>query len=258
MAQTTLITGASSGIGWELAKVFAERGHDLVLVARRRERLRALADELARAHRVSAEIFVCDLAKSGAAERVFGFTERRGIDVEILVNNAGSMHNGEFADAPLADHLGVLRLDIVVPTELTHLFLAPMRARGYGRILNVGSMAGFQPIPRLAVYAASKAYVLHLTEALSEELAGSGVSVTALCPGFTATEILEQAPDVTRLPSFAVGSAESVAREGYDACMKGEVVCVPGVTNQLAALFVQYQPRWLTRAIGGALARRNR
>jgi uncharacterized protein len=257
-AGTALITGASSGIGLELAKVFAAHGHDLVLVARRREKLVALARELEQEHGVVATVFPCDLARAGAARRVFAFATRRGIEVDVLVNNAGVMHNGEFADAPLARHLEVLKVDVLTPTELCHLFLGPMLTRRRGRILNVGSMAGFQPIPRLAVYAASKAYVLHLTEALSEELIGTGVTVTALCPGFTATETLDQAPDVAKLPTFAIGSTEAVAEDGYAACMNGEVVQVTGATNRLAALFVQHQPRWLTRAIGGVLARRNR
>lgn len=257
-AGTALITGASSGIGLELAKVFAQNGYDVVLVARRRERLGALAHELEREHGVRATVFACDLARPGAAERVFAFVERRRIAVDVLVNNAGSMFNGEFADGPLARHFDMLKVDVVVPTTLAYLFLGPMLARGHGRILNVGSMAGFQPVPRLAVYAASKAYLLHWSEALSEELIGTGVSVTTLCPGFTATDILGQAPDVSRLPAFAVGSAEAVAREGYTACMNGQVVQVTGLSNQFAALLIQHQPRWLTRAIGGALARRNR
>ena len=257
-AGTALITGASSGIGLELAKVFAAHGHDLVLVARRRDKLRALARQLEREHPIEATVFPCDLSQAGAAERVFSFVERRGIEVDILVNNAGAMHNGEFVDGPFAHYLEVITVDIVAPTELAYRFLAPMLERGRGRILNVGSMAGFQPVPRLAVYAASKAYLLSLTEALSEELVGTGVTVTALCPGFTATEILGQAPDVAKLPATAIGSADVVARDGYAACMRGEVVHVTGLTNQFAALFIQYQPRWLTRAIGGILARRNR
>lgn len=255
---TALITGASSGIGLELAKLFAQNGYDVVLVARRREKLRALASELAHDYGVEATVCACDLARPGAPDRLFAFVERRRIVVDVLVNNAGAMFNGQFAEAPLARHLGVLTLDVVVPTALAHLFLGPMLARGQGRILNVGSMAGFQPVPRLAVYAASKAYLLHWSEALSEELKGTGVSVTALCPGFTATDILGEAPDVSRLPAFAVGSVEAVAREGYAACMNGDVVHITGLSNQFAALLIQHQPRWLTRAIGGALARRNR
>jgi len=257
-AGTALVTGASSGIGRELARVFAANGHDLVLVARRRDRLRALAAELERDHGVGVTVLVQDLEKPRAAGALFRAVERRGIDVDVLVNNAGIMANGDFVDIPLARHLAVVGLNVLVPTELAYLFLRPMLERGWGRILNVGSMAGFQALPRLSVYAATKAYALHLTEALSEELRGTGVSATALCPGFTDTEVLSQAPDVRGLPSFAIGSAEAVARDGYRACMEGIPVYVSGLGNQLATQLIHYQPRWLRRTLGGMFARRNK
>jgi short-subunit dehydrogenase len=255
---TALITGASSGIGRELAKTFAARGHDVVLVARSRERLRALADELGKRHGVSATVIVADLSATDGPQKVFAWVRRRKIAIDVLVNNAGVMNNGEFSDIALSSHLNVLQVNVVASTVLTHLFVRQMVERGHGRILQVASMAGLQAIPRLGLYAASKAYMIHLSEALSEELAGTGVSCTVLCPGFTDTEILSQAPDTLRLPRFAIGSAADVARDGYNACMRGVPLYVSGLANQVAAQAVRYQPRWLARSIAGALARRNR
>lgn len=256
--KTTLITGASRGIGLELSRVFAANGHDLVLVARSKRQLDALADELRDAHGVAVTVLQCDLAKATAARTLRAAVRKRGVQVDVLVNNAGMMFNGEFVDTPWSDHKKLLQLNIVTTTMLTHMFLDDMLSRGYGRIMNVASMAALQPLPRLASYASSKAFMLHLTEALSEELVGTGVKVTALCPGFTDTEILSEAPDVTRLPSFWIGSAKEVARDGYRACMAGTPLYISGATNQWAAQLIRYQPRWMVRAISGAMARRNR
>jgi hypothetical protein len=174
--------------------------------------------------------------------------------VEVLVNNAGINFHGDFKDIALEDHLKLLQLNITALTVLLHLFIRPMVERGHGRILNVASLSAFHPVPTLAGYAASKAYVLSLSEALAVELSGTGVTVTALCPGFTETAMMETASATTghpaRVPSFLVGEAAQVAREGYRACMQGEAVYISGRVNQLAALWLQYQPRWLGRAIG--------
>jgi len=256
---TTLITGASGGIGRELARVFAAHGHELILAGRNRKRLLALARELNEVRDgVRATVLTADLGKPEGAKTLFDSVRRRKIDVEILVNNAGAMSNGDFADIPLAAHLDVIHVNVVAPTVLPYLFLGAMLERGHGRILHVASMAGFQAIPRLAVYAASKAYGMHLAEALSEEVAGTGVTVTALCPGFTRTGILSQAPDAARLPPFAVGSPADVALDGYRACMNAIPLQVSGLANQLAAQAIRYQPRWLARSIAGAIARRNK
>lgn len=256
--KTALVTGASSGIGLELSKVFAAHEHDLVLVARSRDKLTELAKEVTRLHGVRATVLAADLSLPNAAQTLFASVRRRGIAVEILVNNAGIMHNGEFVDIPTARHLALLHLNVVTPTVLTHLFVQAMIERGHGRVLNVASMAGLQPLPRLAAYAASKAYAIHLSEALSEELAGTGVTSTVLCPGFTETSTLSQARDAQRLPRFAIGSAADVAKDGYAACMNGVPLYISGLANQLAAEAIRYQPRWLTRTIAGAIARRNR
>ncbi len=256
--ETALITGASSGIGRELAKVFAAEGHNLVLTARRRTELDALARQLALQHGTHVTVLPRDLAITGAANLLVRTIRRRKLEISILVNNAAAMFNDDFVETALSSLEDVMQVNVVAPTVLTRLLIGPMLERGHGRILNVASMAGFQPIPRLAAYASSKAYLLHLTEALAEELLGTGVTATALCPGFTHTETLHQAPDLAALPSYFVGSAEQVARDGYRACMNGSPVYVSGVANQLASQLIHYQPRWLKRAIGGALARRNK
>ena len=187
-SEAVLVTGASSGIGLELAKLFAGAGHNLVLVARNRLKLHQIARELEARHGIRAVVLARDLSRPGAASELFHATQKRRLDVEILVNNAATLFAGDFGRVPLQDHLEVIQLNMVALTTLAHLFLHPMLERGRGRILNVASMAGFQPVPRLAMYAASKAYVVHLTEALAEELRDTGVTATVLCPGFTQTE----------------------------------------------------------------------
>jgi short-subunit dehydrogenase len=174
--------------------------------------------------------------------------------VDILVNNAGVSYAGLLQDLTTDEVDDMLNLNVLALTRLTHLLLPTMIRRGSGKILNVGSVASFQPAPSFSVYGASKAFVLSFTEALSEDLRGTGVTVTALCPGLTKTEMID---DVNQemIPSFMMASASSVAREGYDALMKAEVIRVPGFANQAAVSWAQYQPRWLVRGWGGLLAR---
>lgn len=257
MAGTALITGASSGIGRELAQVFARHGHDLVIVARRKELLEELAQRCRAQHGVQVECVALDLTAPGAAQTLF---DQAGSRVEVLVNNAGVAETGAFAEIPLAAHERLVQLNVAVLTSLTRLFVGPMLARGRGRILNVASVASFQPVPSLASYAASKAFVLALSEALHEELRGSGVHVTALCPGLTRTELVDRAQEQSSagdlLPEFLVGDAASVAREGYDACMAGRAVVAPGLPNALGTALVRMYPRWLVRRVGGLIGRR--
>lgn len=259
---TALITGASAGIGRELAHVFAENGFDLVIVARSRDALQALADSLRAAHDVVVMTLPCDLREPHAPRALFQTVREQGLHIDVLVNNAGVSFHGDFPDIALEDHLALLQLNIVALTALTYLFLQPMLQRGEGRILNVASLSAFQPVPTLAVYAASKSFVLSLTESLAMELAETGVTVTALCPGFTETAMLQIASATTGaptpLPSFVVGDAAQVARDGYRACMDGETVCISGRINQLASLWMQYQPRWLGRLMGRLAVRQLR
>jgi short-subunit dehydrogenase len=254
-----LITGASGGIGLELAREFAAHGHPVILIARNEGRLKDVAAELTRAHSVDATVIPSDLGERNGPAALFNEVQRRNLEVEILVNNAGIMDTGAFRDADTETLLGLVRLNVEALTALTSLFLKPMAARGKGRILNVASLAGFQPLPSMAAYAASKAYVLSLTEALAEELRGKGVTVTALCPGFTDTNMVETAKRENAafraLPSALIADPKSVAREGYRACMNGDVIRVPGLALQMATGLLQAQ-RSITRTLTGLLGRR--
>ncbi len=260
--QTALITGASAGIGRELAHVFAENGFDLVIVARNQAALHALADSLRTTHGSAVTVIPCDLRETQAPQTLFYTVRQQGLHIDVLVNNAGVSFHGDFPDIALEDHLALLQLNIVALTALTYLFLQPMLQRGEGRILNVASLSAFQPVPTLTVYAASKAFVLSLTESLAMELHETGVTITALCPGFTATAMLKIASATTGaptpLPSLVVGDPLQVARDGYRACINGEPICVSGRINQLASLWLQYQPRWLGRWVGRLTTRQLR
>ena len=255
-----LITGASAGIGAELAREFARHGHRLTLVARRRDKLAELAAELDREHHVDVRVVVQDLAKPTGAAAVVKAAQADGEDIGILVNNAGVIDVGAFAASSTDKIVGMVNLNVRALTELTGLLLPRMVERGFGRVLNVASLAAFQPVPSMAAYAASKAYVLALTEALSEELRGSGVKVTALCPGLTDTHMVEEikagSATAAKLPKQLVSDPADVAREAYAALMKGQVVVVPGLPNQITAAWAQVTPRWLTRYVTGFAARR--
>lgn len=258
--QTVLITGASSGIGEELAACFAKGGHNLVLVARSKDKLKALAEMLAGAHDVDVTVLPADLSVPGAAAKLLAAVKRRKIDIDILVNNAGVLESGAFVDMKPQRHQDLISLNVGGLTDMLAHFAPLMAARGSGRILNVASIAAFQPVPALATYAATKAYVLSLTESLAEELKGSGVTVTALCPGITATNMVATAQEsnaaLTKLPGFFIGDVSQVAREGYAACLKGEVIKVPGVMNLAGTLASRATPKWLLRKITGALGRK--
>lgn len=249
---TALITEASSGIGTELARVFARNGYDLIVAARREDRLAALADELGQA--VNVTTVPVDLAKARGPQKLADAIAERSLEVDVLVNNAGVISTEPMLDAGASALVNLINLNVRALTELTHLYGQRMVARGYGRILNVASVASFQPIPGMSVYAASKAFVLSLTESLSEELRGTGVTVTALCPGPTRTEMAE-ALDNLGVTSWFLADATSVAREGFDACRAGEVIRIPGITNQAFVNWSHYQPRWLVRTLGGLAAR---
>lgn len=255
--ETALITGASAGIGAEIARVFAREGFDLVLVARRQDQLQALADEFSKAFGISVRTEAVDLSLPEASQQLFDTLSGAGITVDVLVNNAGILFDGNFHDISLEDHLRLVQVNISALVALTHLFLGPMRSRGAGRIVNISSTSAFQPVPALAVYAASKAFVLSMTEAMSEELKGQGVTVTAICPGFTATDMVSNIEDDrwAKIADSIAMPPQQVAEETYRACMKGRVVHVNGPLNRVAASFVQYQPRWLVRSIVGYSSR---
>ena len=257
--ETVLITGASSGIGEALAKRFARDGHSLVLVARSVARLERLAQVLAAEHGVKAWVQPADLARRGAARALAIALKRRRIRVDVLVNNAGVLQQGGFTAIPSQRHRELIDLNVAAVTEMLAHFLPPMCERGHGRVLNVASIAAFQPLPMLATYAATKAFVLSLSESLSEELRDVGVTVTALCPGITATHMLTAATSanarLAKLPGFLVGDADAVAEEGYRACMQGVVIKVPGAVNQAVTLASRATPKGLLRRVAGVLAR---
>jgi short-subunit dehydrogenase len=257
--QTALISGASSGIGEALAKLFAEGGYQLVLVARTQAKLEALAQQLSADHSVQVWVEPADLAKRGAAKKLAASLAGQGIEIDVLVNNAGVLEHGNFVEIGTAEHQRMLDLNISGFTGMLDHFLPPMVDRGQGRVLNVASIASFQPVPSLAVYAASKAYVLSLTESLSEELKGSGVSITALCPGVTATNMMstaqEKSQGLVKIPDFIIGDVEDVAAQGYKACLKGEVICVPGMVNLAATVAGRTVPKWLLRRVSGIVGR---
>ena len=256
---TALVTGASSGIGEALARELARRGFDLVLVARRADKLQALAESLAADGGVRTMALPCDLTQPDTAAALAASLDTARVEIDLLVNNAGVLFHGPFARQPPAQHRALVELNVLGLTQMLAQFVPPMVARGRGRVLNVASIAAFQPVPMLATYAATKAFVLSITESLAEELKDSGVTVTALCPGITDTPMLSAAQRASRelqqLPGVLVGSAEPVAREGVDACLAGEVIRVPGALNQLTTVAGRALPRWLVRRLSGALTR---
>ncbi|MEM1232021.1 MAG: SDR family oxidoreductase [Pseudomonadota bacterium] len=252
-----LVTGASSGIGREFAKVFAAHGHDLVLVARRERKLEALAAEILadQGDACTVDVIAVDLGKAKGPKRLVAELRDRGIAVDALVNNAGLADSGNFAEMSAARALDIVNLNVRALTELSLALLPDMVERGRGRILNVASIVAFQPVPSMAVYSASKAYVLSLTESLSEELKHTGVTVSALCPGLTKTEMTEDIDMAAEVPELFVGQARDVAEQGYRACMRGEVIAIPGLLNQAFVGWTQTQPRWSYRLLSGLAAR---
>src|SRR3982751_133180 len=250
-SQTALVTGASSGIGLELAKVLARHGYDLVLVARKRDALEAVAGQIEGQYDVKAHVFAADLRRREAPESIFDFLHNENIPIAILVNNAGFGLGGEFADTELTRELEMIQVNIAALTHLTKLFLPAMIKAKYGRVLNVSSTAAFQPGPLMAVYYATKAYVLSFSEALAEELRNTGVTVTALCPGPTATDFAEVAHmENSRLFSaFGVADPAEVAKYGFDAMMHGKRLAIPGIRNKIVAQSSRFTPRALSARI---------
>ncbi len=240
--------------------MYAEHGDDLVLVARSAERLESLADEIRREYRRDVRVLPRDLLEPRAPEEIFETLTAAGVEVDVLVNDAGVLEIGGFDAQPLAALERMIELNTRVLTSLTRLFLPPMRERRRGRILNIASAAAFQPLPALAVYAATKAFVLSLSEALSEELAGTGVTVTVVCPGLTSTDMTDKAkaanPNAGYFPDFLMADARDVARAAVRACEAGRVIEVPGLTNRVLTDWSRLQPRWVTRLLGGVVGRR--
>jgi short-subunit dehydrogenase len=251
--KTAIITGASAGIGQHLATLFAKDGHNVVLVARRKDKLEELAQSLRSAHGVEVTTLAIDLGKSEAPQQIFDALQGKQID--FLVNNAGFGSNGAFSELDMARELEMVQVNVTSLLHLTRLFLPQMVSRKFGRVLNIGSTAGFQPGPFMATYYASKAFVNHFTEALWYELKDTGVTATVSCPGATATEFANVAGNeksaLFKQPGIA--TAESVAKEAYDAMVSGKKMIIHGAKNKMAYQSLRVAPRSVVLAMAAKL-----
>lgn len=252
---TALITGASSGIGSEFAKLFAEKKHNVILVARSGEKLSELANEIKNKFNIESSVIVKDLANPSSPKEIFDEISGKNIQIDFLINNAGFGGTGRFSETDLDYELNMMQVNMNALVVLTKLFLPRMVKRKSGKILNVASTAAFAPGPLMAIYYASKAFVLSFSEALASELKPDGITVTALCPGPTATGFQKQADvDDTKLLKYQVVHHPGyVAGKGYRAMMKGKAVVVPGIQNKLLIQSIRFTPRILVRAITGWL-----
>lgn len=253
-AKLAVVTGASGGIGLEFAKLLAQAGYNLALVARSRARLESIAGELRDQYGVNVQVATCDLAVANAAHQVLEAVPA----CDVLINNAGFANNGRFAELSESTILEEIQLNVATLTQLSRLYLPGMIARKDGKILNVASTAGFLPGPNMAVYYATKAYVISLSEALAEEARGTGVTVTVLCPGATATGFQERAKvETTPLFRLPMAKASDVAKAGIDGMMRGIPVVVPGLTNKLVAIAPKITPRRLLVRVSGKAVERS-
>lgn len=254
--EIALVTGASAGLGTEYAKLLAADGAHVILVARRKERLEALGAQLQAQYGIKTWAIAADLQQPGAAARLVAEVQRLGLEVDVLINNAGFGTTGAFVTNDAAQEVGMVNVNVTALVELTRALLPGMVARGRGRIFNIGSSAGFQPGPYMAVYYATKAFVNSFTEALSYELQGTGVTATVSCPGATATEFSQVAGN-DKSPLFALGAmgAQEVALAGYRAMRAGAPLAVHGLKNKLGVFAVRLTPRGVMRAV---VARLNR
>jgi short-subunit dehydrogenase len=249
---TVLLTGATAGIGYELAKIFAREGYPLILVSRNGERLAKVAEELTGKRKAAVKTIAKDLTRREAPQEIFAEVQQAAKTVDILVNNAGMGTYGSFPRCDLQKQLDMIQVNVTALTHLTGLFLPSMLDRGSGKILNVASTAAFQPGPKMAVYYATKAYVLNFSEALAYEMRKNGVTVSALCPGPTTTEFQSRARmEKARLVQSAMMDAKTVAEAGYDGLMRGKRVIIPGFKNKLLAFSTRFASRKTTTAIAG-------
>jgi hypothetical protein len=245
-----LVTGASGGIGLEFARLLAREGYDLALVARSKDKLNELAHTLHSQHQAQVLVIPCDLSAPDAPAEVHRQVQAMDIPIDLLVNNAGFASYGKFAELDVQRELQMIQLNISALTHLTGLFLPEMIARGHGKIINVASTAAFQPGPLMAVYYASKAFVLSFSEAIANELQGTGVIVSALCPGPTESGFQARADmQDSKLVQNGLMDAATVAEAGYRGLQRGETVVIPGLKNQLGALAPRLLPRKLVTRV---------
>jgi short-subunit dehydrogenase len=253
---TALITGASSGLGEEFARQLAKSKYDLVLVARREDRLKAVADDAARLGAAKVKVIAADLTGHESAAALHRQVTAEGLQIDYLVNNAGFGTRGRFDDLPFEREMEEIELNVTALVALTRLFLPPMVSRRSGTIINVSSVGGFTPVPFMATYGATKAFVLSFSEALAEELKDSGVTVMALCPGATRTEFQKVANvEEARMPSFAFMNADTVVTQAIAAAKRGKSVCVNGPMNKIMVESTRFTPRRLVAKIAGSMFR---
>ncbi len=249
----TLITGASKGIGLELAYIFAKNKHNLILVARTRELLDKIKADLINKYEILVEVIVEDLTKENVAKDIYNYTKAKKLNVDVLVNNAGFGDYGNFVDTSISKNQDMVQLNIVTLTELSHYYLKDMIKNKSGKIMNVASIASFLPGPLMATYYATKSYVLSFTEALSKELKNTGVSVTALCPGTTRTNFFDVAnaneKNSNLLKNMKPADPYKVALYGYKKLMKKKVIALYGGTNKLLVFLIRFVPRSLVRSV---------
>ena len=258
MRKTALITGASSGIGYELSKVFAKNGYNLVLVSRNMEKLKTVSEEIKKRHDVRVKVIPKDLSKSAAPQELYDEVAAVSINIDVLVNNAGIGVGGKLTETSVEKHLDLIQLNITSLTMLCKLFGADMAKRGSGKILNVASTAAFQAGPLMSTYFASKAYVLLLSEAIKNELKKDNVTVTTLCPGPTRTEFHERNEMIgisldSRLFKM---SAAKVAEIGFSGLVKGKTIVIPGLVNKLLAFAVRFSPREINTFVASYLSQK--
>lgn len=252
--ETVLITGASSGIGMELAKLFAADGSDLVLVARREERLNELAQELESEHGTQVHVLPKDLSKKTAPKEIFTHLNKEKIQIDVVVNNAGFGNRGTIAELDSDLQMDMVQVNVAALTHLTSLFLPGIVERGHGGILNVGSLAGFQPGPNLAVYYATKAYVLSFTEAMAEEISNPDIKISCLAPGPVRTEFGEKSDlEDSLLFKVSLMDMEPVVKAGYEGFRKGQTIVIPGLKQQLIPFLNRFTPRLIVRKIAKKL-----
>lgn len=259
LRDTALITGASSGIGEALALVFAQHNYNLILVARSVGKLEAMATKLHQDYGVEVAVRPCDLSVSGNVKHLCETLLANGTCIDVLVNSAGVVEHGSFIKMTTDDHLQLIQLNVVAVTAMISYLLPPMIERGSGRVLNIASLGAFQPLPSVATYAATKAFVLSLSEALAEEVRGTGVTVTALCPGLTATNMVANAQKksqtLLKIPRWVFAQPNTVAEKAFQACLNGNAVVVPGLKNTFASILSRATPKWLVRRVTGIVGR---